>query len=78
MAPHSGKFSNQNIELPQFNGGSTLILSPISHRLAVLSKWAQLIPLPLVAVSAYEFHDFAYAVGELKKLVTSCVNIHNK
>ena len=36
----------------------------ISSRLAVLYKWAELIPPRLVLLPASIFHEFAYAVGE--------------
>ena len=46
-----------------------MTLIRISNRLAMLSKWAQMVPPPLLPF-AYAFHEFAYAVGELKIFLT--------
>ena len=53
-------------------GVGTMTLIRISNRLAMLSKGAQLTPPPLlVPVLPYAFHEFAYAVGELKTPLTN-------
>ena len=52
---------------PNLWGVCVMTLIRISNRLAVLSKWAQLIPPRLPALAASAFHEFAYDVGELTK-----------
>ena len=61
--PILGAFVEELLESYQV-GIMTLIR--ISNRLVMLSKWAQMVPPPLPPAPAYAFHEFAYAVGELK------------